>query len=57
MKHLHMFLGNKRDQLVAKFIAILKAKVEEKKKDALMRNNERFVRQIMQRKSFIKGFK
>lgn len=55
-KHLHMFFGNKRDQLVFKFISQLKRKVLEKRQKVLEKNNEQLVSKLLKQTSYINQF-
>lgn len=43
---IHMFLGNKRDQLVHRFIAILRQKVQDKRHKQLLKKNEHLVEKL-----------
>jgi len=51
------FLGNKVDYLVAKFVARLKQKVNERKSEDFEKSNEQFVKDLLKKKSYNDSYK
>ena len=53
----HRFLGNKVDYLVARFVARLKQKVNDRRSEEYEKSNEQFLKALLKKKSYNDSYK